>query len=80
MGGSMNNKKLGIIMGIIGTIGVIIGAWSLFNSTYTTNIGGGDVPTTIFLSIRPDNQLLLLIIISLITIILGMIILLRKRV
>ena len=80
MGGSMNNKKLGIIIGIIGTIGVIIGAWSLFNSTYIHKIGGGDEPTTIFLSIRPDNQLLLLITISLITIVLGMIILLRKRV
>lgn len=79
MGVSMNNKKLGIIMGIIGTIGVIIGAWSLFNSTYTTIIGGGDVPTTIFLSNIHGNQLILLII-SLIAIVSGMIILLRKRV
>ena len=77
MGVSMNNKKLGII---IGMIGIAIGALSLFNSTYITNIDGGDAPTTIFLSIRPDNQLLLLITILLITIVLGMIILLRKRV
>ena len=76
----MNNKKLGIIMGIIGTIGVAIGAWSLFNSTYISIIGDGSAPTAIFASINPDNPLLLLIIMSLITIVLGMIILLKKRI
>ena len=79
----MNNKKLGIIMGIIGTIGISIGAWSLYNSKYTTKIGGGDVPATIFLSIRPDNQYKfyapLLLIILLLIIVLGIIILLKKR-
>ena len=74
MGGSMNNKKLGII---IGMIGVAIGALSLFNSTYITNIDGGDAPTTIFLSIRPDNQSLIIMIISLMTLVLGIIILLK---
>lgn len=78
MGVNMNNKKLGIIIGIIGTIGFVIGARSLFNSTYTTIIGDGNAPTAIFLSITPDNPLLLLI--SLITIVLGMIILLKKRI
>lgn len=69
----MNNKKLGTIIGVIG---VIIGTWSLFNSTYITNIHGGDAATTIFLSIRPDNQSLIMII-SLITVVLGIIILLK---
>ena len=74
----MNNKRLGIIMGIIGTIGIAIGMWSLFNNTYITKIGGGDEPTTIFLSNIHGNQLILLII-SLIAIVLGIIILLKKR-
>ena len=69
---SMNNKRIGTIVGVIG---VIIGIWSLFNSTYTTNIGG-DAVTTIFFVIRPNNQSLIMII-SLMTIVLGIVILLK---
>ena len=68
----MNNKRIGTIVGVIG---VIIGIWSLFNSTYTTNIGG-DAVTTIFFVIRPNNQSLIMII-SLMTIVLGIVILLK---
>lgn len=74
----MNNKNLDTVMRIIGTICVNMGAWLLFNSTYTTNIAGDDVAKTIFLSITPNNQLL--VIISLVTILLGIIILLKKRI
>ena len=69
---SMNNKRIGTIVGVIG---VIIGIWSLFNSTYTTNINS-DAATTVFLSIRPDNQSIIMII-SLMTIVLGIVILLK---
>ncbi len=64
----MKNKKFVIIIGIIL---IAIGARSLFNSTYTTTIGGGDTPTSIFISI--DNQSLIIMIILLITFILGII-------
>ena len=72
----MNNKKLGVIIGIMG---VTIGVWSLLNSTYITNIGDTDV-STIFLSIRPDNQSLIIMIISLMALVLGIIISLKKRI
>lgn len=71
-GVSMNNKRVGTIVGVIG---VIIGIWSLFNNTYTTNIDG-DAATTLFFAIRPDNQSLIMII-SLMTIVLGIVILLK---
>lgn len=80
MGVSMNNKKLGIFGVIIGIMGVAIGAWLLFNSTYTTNIGDGDVSTTMFLSIIPDNQSLIIMVISLMALVSGIIILLKKRI